>query len=743
MRPVLFSPPLRSRAPSGERRTRASGSFCDTPVAAWTPTLRTRHYSDRYGLIALALYFLLSMFVFGRALRGHWSDYHFGVDIPADSTIFVWSLAWWRHALLNHLDPLVTNLIWAPGSINLAWVTLAPFAAVLAIPATSAFGPIATCNFLFILAPALSAWAAFILCRHLSNRYWPALLGGYVFGFSAYTLGQMQGHLHLVLAFPVPLAVYLAVRRYDGTLRRSTFVALMALTLAAEFLIALEVFATMTLFGAVAIALVFLISQTDTRAHVAALVLPLALAYALAALIVSPFIFRLLEPGAMHWGSMYAADPVGFLIPTDYFELGRLAIFRSIADRLPFNNFECDTYFGPVLIVIAALYGRRHWRDPIPRAMLIALLIIAITSLGPNLRIMGHVLIGLPGALVMRLPLMGAATPARFALYAHLILAAIAAIWFAESNCRPITKTIIASLLVISTLPNLAPGHWTRPTRSPAFFTDGLYRKYLSPGETVITLPYWMSGNGMLWQAQSDMYFRTAGDWTGPPPPEFDRWPIVKALATNMLPPDPEAQLKAFVANHDVGAVIAGDDTDPVFRPMLASLDPSPLTVGGVTLYRVRPAEIAPYRKFTALEMETRASRERLEALIIAANRYLAAGRDPAELNPRTADRLGLIPPGWGRYDSIIAFNTIWVGPANGGDGVIIGLTASYAALRPLIEKYRGDASAIFFPFPARFREGSTMPGETSVFMITFDRSGLARAAAKAAASSPAAAATK
>jgi hypothetical protein len=686
---------------------------------------------DSYGFAALAFYLILSALFFGRALTGHISDYHIGVDIPADNTIFIWSLAWWRHALLNHLNPLLTTAIWAPGGINLAWVTTAPLAAIVAIPATSAFGPVAPCNVLFILSPALSAWTAFLLCRRVSNSYSSALVGGYVFGFSAYMLGQMQGHLHQVLVFPVPLAVYLVVRLYQGDIRSRNFIVAFALTLAAEFLIALEVFATMTLFGLLTVVLGLAASPNPSRRRIASVLRPLTIGYALAAVLVAPFIYYLFAPGNPQWGSMYSADPIGFVVPTSYFELGRLGLFKAIAARFPFDAFESDTYFGPVLIAIAALYARRHWREPFARMMVDALIIIAVFSLGPMLHVMGRSIAGMPGAIVTSLPLMSKATPARFAMYAFLILAIISTIWLSELARSPGAKIAIVALIVASTLPNLSADYWARPTNTPALFTSGAYRKYISPGEVVVTLPYWMRGNGMLWQAQTDMYFRMAGAWTGPPPPEFDRWPIVKALATDMLPPDPETQFKAFIANHDVGAVIAGSGTDPVFLPMLSSLDNNPIVTGGVTIYRVSPAVLASYRNLAALEMETHADRERLDTLIIAASSYVAAGHDLAALSPRVVDSLGLIPPGWVRYDTVLAFNALWIGPWMGG-GVSIGITGSYAGLKPLIEKYRGDTSRIYFPFPAEFHDRSSIPEGTHVVMMMFDRAGLVRAAAKA-----------
>jgi hypothetical protein len=164
---------------------------------------------------------------------------------------------------------------------------------------------------------------------------------------------------------------------------------------------------------------------------------------------------------------------------------------------------------------------------------------------------------------------------------------------------------------------------------------------------------------------------------------------------------------------------------------MLLSLDANPVITGGVTIYRASPDVMAPYRRFTALEMETRADRERLDTLVVAANKYLAGGHDLAALNPRVADRLGLIPPGWVRYDTIHTFNALWIGPWK-DRGVTLGITGSYEALKPVIEKYRGDTSRIYFPFPTELRDRAIVPDGTYVIMMMFDRAGLARAAAKA-----------
>jgi hypothetical protein len=83
-------------------------------------------------------------------------------------------------------------------------------------------------------------------------------------------------------------------------------------------------------------------------------------------------------------------------------------------------------------------------------------------------------------------------------------------------------------------------------------------------------------------------------------------------------------------------------------------------------------------------------------------------------------------------YDKVLAFNALWIGPWK-DNGVSIGITGSYAALRPLIERYRGEATRIYFPFPTELRDHAIAPEGSYVLMMMFDRAGLARAAAKVA----------
>jgi hypothetical protein len=57
-------------------------------------------------------------------------------------------------------------------------------------------------------------------------------------------------------------------------------------------------------------------------------------------------------------------------------------------------------------------------------------------------------------------------------------------------------------------------------------------------------------------------------------------------------------------------------------------------------------------------------------------------------------------------------------------------LEGSYAAIKPLIDKYRGAASQIYFPYPEPLSATSQKDG-SALLVIVFDRAQLSHAAAQ------------
>ena len=129
----------------------------------------------------------------------------------ADQGFFSWSLVHWVETLIGNQAPFLTDRIDAPQGFNLAWATTIPGPAILLAPLTAVAGPLASYNLLAIAAPALAAWTAYLLCRHITRSALAAIVGGWAFGFSSYMLGQTLNHVNLALVWALPLIVLMVI----------------------------------------------------------------------------------------------------------------------------------------------------------------------------------------------------------------------------------------------------------------------------------------------------------------------------------------------------------------------------------------------------------------------------------------------------------------------------------------------------------------------------------------------------
>jgi hypothetical protein len=714
---------------------------------------------ERFGFSALLAYTAISALVFARPLLPNFAGFYIGQG--SDPPDFMWLLVWWPYAIAHRINPFVTHAIYAPGGMNLAWSTTIPLASLLLSPITTTFGPVVAYNILSIADPTLAAWTAFILCRYISRSYWPALLGGYIFGFSSYMLAQtLGGHLHMTLVFPVPLALYFAARTFDGTLKPSTSAALMGVTLAVQFLLSAEIFATVTVFGVMAIVLALGFTSGEGRRRVAKILIPVARAYALALLMVGPYLYFMFAypgPRGESWGiALYSADALNFLVPTEVNALGGLHAFRAVSAKFPGNIFESGAYIGPVLVGLVLAYAWRHWREPFGKLLVDSLIIIWVLSLGPILHVGGKWLSPLPGILFWVLPFLDKALPTRFTMFAFLIVAMITSLWLTASPAQRRTKYAAAFLIVMFSLPNLSPACWTSKVDTPAFFATDLYRHYLAPDENILFIPdtVFFTGN-MLWQAQTKMYFRTAGGSIAPVPDEYRPWPIVGTFSEPTYIPDARWQLMSFVASHNVKTIVVSDH-NPDLTALHALLSPfteGPLEIGGVDLYHMAPGVLTSYRDLTGVEAERRADMTLLDSMFAAAWIYASEGKDPGELTPARAMNLKLLPADWltgpskvpawlagtaldptPSLDNRLAYG-VWLGGV-GKAYLGVGVASTYGALKPIIDNFGRDASSVYFPAPKVL--SSDVKYETyGLLQMVFDRDGLARAVTRAAASPP------
>jgi hypothetical protein len=360
------------------------------------------------------------------------------------------------------------------------------------------------------------------------------------------------------------------------------------------------------------------------------------------------------------------------------------------------------------------------------RLLVTFLVSVCVLMCGPRLQVDGSELFGMPWKLALHVPLLRDALPLRFAVYAFLALALIAALWL--NAPRPLgVKLAAIGLLAIFLCPNLLANFWSSHDDTPEFFSAGACRRVLKPGENIIVLPYGIVGASMLWQAVAEFYFRMAGGWSSITPREFERWPVVGAMLTRTYLPESTQQLLAFMTAHDVSAIVVADPELQFWQPMLAPLGRQPIRIGGVAIYRVA-SSIAVQQSTSALEMERRSNLGRFSVLLLAARRYLAQNEDLAKLSPMLVQQLGWLPPHWVTDPDVRTNNGLYLGPW-GDNQVAVGVVGTYAGLQPLISRYRSAAAQIFFPFPTRLVEPPRGDTFMRLLVMGFTREGLDQAA--------------
>jgi len=512
---------------------------------------------------AFALYQLAALALYGRPLLGRFASYYAGHS--SDPAYYIWCMVWWLYAPAHGLNPFFTKLLWAPEGFNVAWSTCIPLLSLLAAPVTLWRGPIVAFNLLNVIVPAVTAWSGFLLIRRLVGQTGPALMGGYLFGFSPFmAAAQSAGHIVFTAAFLLPAAVYLFIARVEGRMGTVRFCSLLALVFVAQFLISIEVAATMAMFGIVALAIAAVL-QPDQRPLLRSTAITAGNALLATGAIVSPYLFYMLRASGLGlhpiWSGVAAADLLEFVVPTRVIMIGGLPPLRAVAAHYLYDTYAWDSgaYASLPALIVALIFLRSHWRQPTSKLIAVMIAIVAIAMLGRHLRIAGHNVSKLPWLLIGALPFIDNAVTARFALYFHLLLAITVSLWMTEQRRSAFLRWTVAALIILLQLPNVDDAFWVHRVNVPAFFTEGAYRRKLREGEIVLALPY-AKGDSMLWQIASGMYFALPEGWTGPTPRSFEAWPIVRVFLGGAEIPDEERQLKVFLEAHHVSAILIDPD---------------------------------------------------------------------------------------------------------------------------------------------------------------------------------------
>lgn len=521
------------------------------------------------------------------------SPYPMRFSVPA---AFMWALKWWPHAIAHLQNPLMSNEVWVPQGLNLARATSVPAAALVASPITALFGPLVTFNALMILGPATGAWAAYRLCLYVSRSQFASIVGGYLYGFSSYELAHLGGLVHTTLIFCAPICVLLALKRLDERISARRYVTLLTVALIAQLLLSTELFLTLTSMAAVGLVLAWLFAPAS-RDRLRGLLAPTALAYGITAVVCAPYLYYALARGSGYSAGAaytYVSDALNFAIPTRITWLGG-HLFDSATQDFTGELSEQGAYLGLPLIAMLVVYFARAWRTAVARILLGIIVVAGVWSLGAKLHVKGPTRLDLPAVVLAHLPVFNQLDPARMALYVALAASVAVALWLSGPRA-PAWRWGLAALAVVSLIPATnATYAGTRVTlfhsrvSEPRFFSTSMYRRVLRRNEVILPLPWASQGASMLWQANTDFYFRMASGHFGPPPPQYLARPVVKQLRANAPRPGAAPGLRSFIVSHHVGAVIQARQWTSGWTPILRQMGLRSEAMGGVLVYRVPP----------------------------------------------------------------------------------------------------------------------------------------------------------
>ncbi len=512
------------------------------------------------GAAALALYLLVWLLTSARGLIDHlsWAQLD---QRSMDPNFYTWMMGWWPYAIGHGLNPLYTHELAGPAGHSLAWVTTVPPLAVLAAPLTLVAGPVVSFTLLDAIALPVSAWAAFVLCRRLTGKFWPALVGGAVFGFSAYEINHSAaGQVNLTYSLLLPVLAYLILVWRDGSIGARTFVILAGLTMALQFYLMMEIFADMTAVLAVCLLTGFALAGPEGRPQLLRLARVIGMAYAVAVVLAAPYMAYMLTvktPKLMHAGGMDLAS----LALSRQSQTFGIAWLAHAAARPSLVSEAC--YIGIPLLLVAILLAVTSWSSKIVRFLSCMLVFIIVAALGPVLHFEGKAVARLPWAHLWHLPILRNAYPSRLMLFGYLALAVASALWLARPARRmPWARWAVAVLVVAAIVFDIPPVTFGPPSL-PTFISSGQYQRQLSPGEVVVVVSK-VGNAGMLWQAETDFYMRIAGGYINQ---AITRRSDLPAAVQDLARGEPAqvARFENFVKTDHIGAILLDARHEPLW----------------------------------------------------------------------------------------------------------------------------------------------------------------------------------
>ncbi len=147
------------------------------------------------------------------------------------------------------------------------------------------------------------------------------------------------------------------------------------------------------MFGVGALLFAFILGDTELRARLRAVLIPIGLAYLATAVIASPYLYYAFRPGLLPvlpgcTSPCSSNDVLSFVVPNVITSLGGTH-FASTSRAFTAGPVEGGAYLGLPLIAMVLFAIRQSWARVGTRIMLCALVVVLVCSLGGKLHVHG------------------------------------------------------------------------------------------------------------------------------------------------------------------------------------------------------------------------------------------------------------------------------------------------------------------------------------------------------------------
>ncbi|MFC3348931.1 dolichyl-phosphate beta-glucosyltransferase [Streptomyces echinoruber] len=473
-------------------------------------------------LLAAALFLLLALALYS----GRFFDpgHRYLTDSLQDQNQWEWFFAVTADNVAHLRNPLFTDLQGFPDGVNLMANTVMLGLSAPLAPVTLLAGPAVALSLCmtFGLTATAAAWYWLIVKRVVRQRA-AAFLGAALAAFAPPMVSHANAHPNFVVLFMIPLLVDRALRLAAGTrvVRDGTVLGLMAayqVFLGEEPLLLAAL--GMLLFAAGYAAVRRDVARAAWRPLLRGLLVAAAVCLPLVAF---PLWWQFAGPQSYH--GIRHGDDVGNspLALISFAERSLLVGDAARADSLSPNPTEQNAFYGWPLLLLAFGVTVRLWERPLVKALAFTTVGAALLSFGPRFRLpLTNTVFPGPWALLRRLPLFESVIEGRVAMVCAPALGILLALAVDRLAAAPSAGTLYGGLLAVclALLPIVpAPLKAQDRAQVPAFFTDGTWKRYVRPGESLVTVPLPDGGDAeaLHWQIAAHLGFPLPGGYFNGP----------------------------------------------------------------------------------------------------------------------------------------------------------------------------------------------------------------------------------